>query len=387
VAVVVVVIIVVWIGKRSQPAGDKPGAPVPEAREGGGSEAHSIERRIETNIPLPNRDPFLFARGILGLGPSADASVIAVRSAASPRKYIFNRATGKVITEFDDPDDPLDAHDRSHHGQPPLVSPNGKVVIFRSYDGHRTVKVREVATGNVVTVLGDDAITHFGKIAFSPNGDMLYALVHAKLDNVLAGWRVADWQQVCHIKIPENREPWSLHPLADGKTVATITRPSLPRKAQVDFFDVREQKFVRAFVLASWNDTRTFAVSPDGTLLAVVGDNGLFNKALEVYNMDTFKHISTIAESKDVTQPGGSPHDSFPQVGGLQFLPGGKLGVIADDYVAIHDPKTGAQKAIWKHGNEIGGRKITHMSLCANGEILMVLDGETATILVTRLKE
>ena len=47
----------------------------------------------------------------------------------------------------------------------------------------------------------------------------------------------------------------------------------------------------------------------------------------------------------------------------------------------------GAQKSIWKHNNEIGGRKITHLSLCANGEMLLVLDGDTATILVARLKE
>jgi WD40 repeat protein len=172
----------------------------------------------------------------------------------------------------------------------------------------------------------------------------------------------------------------------------TLTRASGTRKAQADFFDVREQKFIRAFTLASWKETRTLAVSPDGKLMAVVGDNGEFNRALEVYNTETFKHISTIAESKDITQPGGPPDDSFPQVEGLRFLPGDRIGVVGGhsttgSFVATYDAKTGAQKAIWKHKGEIGGRKITHLSFCANGELLMVLDGDTATILVARLKE
>jgi len=391
VAVVVVLVIVLGGKKGGDKPVDKPGNPAPVAKEGGGSDAYTVARRIDTNIPLPQREPFILIRGILGLGASADADVIAATSALSPRQYIINRATGKVINEFDDADAKPDLHganaNPAYAWQAPVVSPNGKFVIVRLIHRHNTFKIRDVATGNVVKVLGGDQITHVGKVEFSPNGDMLYALVHAKSENVLAGWRVADWQQVCAIKIPDNREPTSLVPLADGKTVVTITRPSLPRKAQVDFFDIREQKFIRAFVLASWKDTRIIAVSPDGKMLAVVGDNGDFNKALEVYNMDTSKHICTVAESKDVSQPGRMPQDSFPQVWGLHFLPGDKLAVIADNYVATHDTKTGAQKSIWTHDNEIGGRKITHLSLCANGEILLVLDGDTATILVARLKE
>lgn len=394
--VVMVVLGIVLSGKRGGNKGvDKPGDPVPEAKEGGGSTAYTVARRIETNIPLPQREPYILIRGILGLSASADASVISITSALSPRRYTINRATGKVIAEFDELDakDPSEAQSgREVYTGRPLISPDGKLVIVRTHHRHNTFKIRDVATGNVVKVLGGDPITHFGNVEFSRNGDTLYALFHASGENVLAGWRVSDWQQVYSIKIPENREPGSLVPLADGKTVVTITRPNSQRKAQADFFDVSEQRFMRAFVLASWRDTRLFSVSPDGKLIAVVGDNGEFNRALEVYDMDVAKHISTVAESKDISQPGGPPDNSFPQVMDLRFVPGGRITVVAShsttgQYVATHDAKTGAQKAIWKHDGTIGGRKITHMSICANGEILMVLDGETATILIARLKE
>jgi hypothetical protein len=397
-AVVVVVLVIVLGKKGGDNVVDKPGQPAPEAKEGGGSDAYSVERRIDTNIPLPKREPYVMIRGILGLSPSADVGVIAVTSALSPRRYTINRATGKVIAEFDEPD----ARDQDegrvgrevYRGGHPIISPDGKllVVLFSHEILVRTIKVRDVATGNVVKTLGDAKLHHFHKVAFSPKGDVLYAIARLPGEIVLAGWSVANWQQVCQIKMPENREPGDLIPLADGKTVVTLTRASGPRKAQADFFDVREQKFVRAFTLASWKETRTLAVSPDGKLLAVVGDNGEFNRALEVYNTETFKHISTVVESKDITRPGGPQDDSFPQVEGLRFLPGGRLGVIGGhsttgSFVATYDANTGTQKAIWKHDGKIGGREITHLSFCANGELMVVLDGNTATILVARLKE
>ena len=394
--VVMVVLAIVLGGKRGGNKGvDRPGDPVPEAKEGGGSTAYTVARRIETNIPLPQREPYILIRGILGLSASADASVIGVTSALSPRRYTINRATGKVIAEFDE----MDARDaqeaqfgREVYTGQPLVSPDSKLLIVRTHHRHNTFKIRDVATGIVVKALGGDPITHFGKLEFSRNGDMLYALARGNSGNVLIGWRGADWQQVCHIKIPENREPVSLFPLADGKTVVTFTRHNSQGKPQADFYDVREQKFIRAFVLASWRDTGPVAVSPDGKLLAVVGNNGDFNRALEIYDMDIAKHISTVVESKDITQPGGPRVDGFPESLDMRFLPSGRLAVVGSHihtghFVATHDPKTGAQKAVWKHEGKIGGRQITHLSICANGEILMVLDGETATILIARLKE
>src|SRR5262245_22102585 len=95
VAAVMVVLVVLGGKKGADQAVDKPGTPAPEAREGGGSESHHIERRIETTMPLPQREPFILIRGILSLGGSADAGVIAVTSALSPRKYTLNRTTGK----------------------------------------------------------------------------------------------------------------------------------------------------------------------------------------------------------------------------------------------------------------------------------------------------
>lgn len=395
----VVVLVLVLSGKKgTHQSVDKPGEPAPQAKEGGGSDAYTVARRIDTSIPLPQREPYILIRGILGLSASADASVIAVTSALSPRRYTVNRATGQVISHFDEPEarDPRDAQaGREVYMGGATISPDGKLVVvkFSADIRVKTIKVREVATGNVVKTLGDAKIEHFNHIAFSPKGDTMYALIlEPHVGNVLVGWRVTDWQQVCYIKIPENREPGELIPLADGKTVVTLSRAVGPRKAQVDFFDVAAQKFTRAFVLGSWKETRTLTVSPDGKLVAVVGDNGEFNRALEVYDMDTTKHIATVAESKDITQPGGPPDDSFPQVYGLRFLPNGRLGLIGGhsttgSFVATYDARTGSQKAIWKHKEEIGGRKLTHLSFCANGEIMMVLDGDTATILLARLKE
>ncbi len=395
----VVVLVVVLVGKKGGEAGvDKPGDPAPQAKEGGGSDAYTVTKRIDTNIPLPRREPYILIRGILNLSPSADAGVIAVASALSPRRYTINRASGQVIAQFDEPEarDPFDAQaGREVYRGAATISPDGKLVVVRFSVGigEKTIKVRDVATGNVVKTLGDAKIEYFKLIAFSPKGDTLYALINEPfVGNVLVGWSVANWQQVCHIKMPENREPSWIFPTTDGKTVVTLTRAAGTRKAQADFFDIREQRFTRAFVLGSWKETRTLAVSPDGKLVAVVGDNGIFNRALEVYDMDTTKHLSTCVASKDISQPGGPQDDSFPQVYGLRFLPGGRLGVIGGhsttgSFVATYDARTGAQKAIWKHKDEIGGRKITHLSFCANGELLLVLDGDMATILVVRLKE
>jgi WD40 repeat protein len=397
---VVVVVLVIVLGRKKpgDQTVDKPGEPAPAAKEGGGTDAYTVTRRIDTNIPLPRQEPFILTRGILLLAPSADASVIAVTSGASPRRYTINRQTGQVIAQFDEPDakDPAEVGSMRdfYHGYP-TISPDGKLVVvkFGIGLGEKTIKVRDVATGNVVKTLGDAKIQHFHRFAFSPKGDILYALIiEPFVGNVLVGWSTANWQEVCRIKMPENKEPTWIVPLADGKTVVTLSRAFGERKAQADYFDVREQKFVRAFTLASWKETRTLAISPDGKLLAVVGDNGRFNQALEVYNTETFKHISTIAESKDITQPGGPPDDSFPQVFDLRFLPDGRIGVVGGhpttgSFVATYDAKTGTQKAIWKHDEHIGGRKMVHLSFCANGELLVNLDGDTATLLFVRLKE
>src|SRR5262249_13862509 len=211
-------------------------------------------------------------------------------------------------------DDKFDAFGGgSYKGLQPMVSPDGKLVVFTYFDTPRkTVKVRDVATTTVVKVLGDDKITHFHKIAFTPNGDTLYALVHLSGENVLTGWRVADWQQVCHIKIPKNQEPSSLFPVADGKTVMTImpTRPPAD-KAQIDIFDVRQQKHVRSIVLP-YKNAGPFAVSPDGKMLAVVGDDGELKKGLDVFNLDDGQQVCRVLASKNVSDRPEFPVDGFP---------------------------------------------------------------------------
>jgi hypothetical protein len=50
--------------------------------------------------------------------------------------------------------------------------------------------------------------------------------------------------------------------------------------------------------------------------------------------------------------------------------------------VGAFDPKTGKQKAVWKLDHRIGGRNTTTQCICANGDIIQVCDGNTATILV-----
>lgn len=361
VAAVVVVLVIVLTGKG-------------EDQEGGGSDAHSVERRIDTNIPLPKTKDFNLVRYILSVTGSADAGVIAVTSLANPRKYTIDRRTGNVIAEFDGRDIFANPSGTA------IVSPSGKLVVFETKG--KTIEVRDVANGRVVKTLGNDRFTQFHTAAFSKNGDTLFAIANMSTESVLAGWSVANWQQVCHIKISENRQPWKIFPVTDGKTVVTAGSTFDKTKPQIDVYDVSKQSLTRAFVLP-YKSIENPALTPEGKTLAVVGVNG-DRKSLDVWNLDIPLGQPAV-QVCTVKVEGGL--DWPITVFDLDFLPSGKLALATAGYVAAYDPNSGEQKAIWTHNEKVGGRQITAQSICANGEILQVLDGETATILVVCLKE
>jgi WD40 repeat protein len=340
-----------------------------------GAEAIRIVRRIDTNIPLPQQEPFIFIRGILSLHGSSDGSVIAIGSELSPRKYFLNGTTGRSITEFDDPECRL-GDDRIFNGRGPVISPDGRYAVFGIRGiRQKTVKILNVSTGNTVQALGDEKINHIETVAFSQ--EAVFALVHSVGDYEIAGWSLPQGVRIGRMKMPENREPSLLFPVAGGRTLVVVSHSRLtPQRLvppQADLFDVQQNRHIRTLSLA-YQDISAVAVSPDGKLLAVVGNHG-DHKTLDVYDIVNNRKISSLGR-----------FDGF-SAQGVNFLPNGKIVVQTESAVTGYDAQTGQSKFAWTHNGNLLNRPITHLSFLSNGDMLMVLDGPMATLVIGRLNE
>lgn len=390
--VMVVVAIVLNAGKNRNPGGtpsdgnapEAKNGKAPEVKKGGQNDPFTIVKRINTNISLIHEkgEPANFNRRLLDLRSSADGSVIvAASSAVYPRKYVVNRGTGQVIAAYNGQDfGGLGAF-------PPVISPNGKFVIYEPrirITNERKLQIRDTATGNILKELGDanlEGLHNFDACAFSANSDTLYAIAYHRADFVLAGWSTATWEQVVYITYPEHHNPAYLFAVNDGTVVTCGTSRAIPNgtgNPLLEIFDVREKKAQIKAIVLPYERMSQFTLTPDGKTLAYFGDLGDGKRFIGILDVVNSKELCTIKLTG---------HDLHLPVFDMRFLPNGNLCVASEWWVYTFEAKTGKQKTKWNFDLREEVPRITTQSICANGEIMQVVDGRTATILVTKLKE
>jgi len=392
-AVVIVVVAIVLNARKNRHSDDPPkdsntseanNRKAPEVKRGGQNDPYTIVKRIETNISLIHEkgEPANFNRRLLDLRSSADGNVIvAASSARYPRKYVINRGCGQVIAEY---------NGQNFGGLgafPPVISPNGKFVIYEPrlrITNERKLQIRDTATRNILKEMGDaqlEGLHNFDAAAFSANSDTLYAIAYHRADHVLAAWNTTTWEQVFYFTYPENTNPIYLFTVSDG-TVVTVGTARLTTKGVFNpllhIFDVRGKKEPIKSIVLPYERMSQFALTPDGKTLAYFGDLGDGKRFIGIMDVTRDQEMCTIQFTGN---------DLHVHVSDMRFLPNGNLCLATDYGVTSYDSKTGKQKAQWKFEIKDRGRNITTQSICANGEIIQVLDGDRATILVTRLKE
>lgn len=369
-AAIAVVLIIVLSGKKD--GSDEKGEIRPGG--GGGSADHSVERTIETEISLRqqpterNQPSHLNA----AISVSEDGNAIAVVVWESTRKYIIDAKTGKTLAAFEGKKTGMAKYHR------PLISPDRQWVVLKD----ALLELRDAKTGDV-KALKDLGNAH--RAVFSPRGDVLFGVTRKHPDGILTGWNVATGQEAFRFNLPQFSDEAHLVPLPDGETLLAISSASFAHEAAVlQLWNSRRQARTST-VTTPYCFIHFPSLSPDGKRVAFKAtprrpENVIQESqhTIEVLNIETGKKVCTAGTPKI---------DSFNDVLSIRFLANGDVAVAQEKCVGLYDGNTGAQKGLWNHKGKVDKKRILDSQVCPNGEIALVLDGETATIQFVRLKE
>jgi RNA polymerase sigma factor (sigma-70 family) len=265
-----------------------------------------------------------------------------------------------------------------------LLSADGKTLVSNTYYGSRTVCVWDAATGRLLYSLpghyeenralalspdgktlatGDAASIRFwdlasGKkvrqlqapldevqgLAFSPDGNTL-ASGHG--GNTVLLWDLASGTVAARLPAQHNRLTL-LEFTPDGKTL--LTGDTLDRR--IRFFDVPTR--TERGALTRPNYVRCWALSPDGSLLAVGAENG----PLSVWDMKTGRQVGALR--------------GYPYVPGAAFSRDGKTLAVAE-----WDVKTDRSAiALWDVATGRRLRRLDH-NVWQAGSVAFAADGKT----------
>lgn len=191
----------------------------------------------------------------------------------------------------------------------------------------RTGQVRKVLTSHT---------DHIGRIAFSPNGELLLS---ENADSTARLWNVNTGQEVLLIKLKERGAAVAFSP--DGKLLAVATQPvyGLPPQPIVGLYDAQSGRLLHEFPRLK-NTVVSLAFSPDGQSLAIASGD-LSGSQVELWELTAQdaqkpKRILTDHE-KGITSIAFSPNGRLLASGELR---NGRGIVVVRDLTASSQPQT-----------------------------------------------
>jgi len=200
---------------------------------------------------------------------SPDGSVLAVWS-LGPKVVLFDVASGTEIRTLEHSDYIFDAD----------ISPDGTILAGAGGDG--TVVLWDLASRNPLpaldTNMGEkyESLLHVTGVAFSPDGS---TLVDVAEGGTMRLWDLASGTMQGPINVAEDASSQAVIFSKDGNLFAVLSRKldfyAMPAGNTVTIFDFASQDKLRTFGGGSGAELiRGFDLSPDGSLLAIVLEDG-----------------------------------------------------------------------------------------------------------------
>jgi WD40 repeat protein len=189
-------------------------------------------------------------------------------------------------------------------------------------------------TGQVMKVLINHT-DHIGRIAFSPNGELLLS---ENADSTARLWSVNTGQEVLLIKLKERGAAVAFSP--DGKLLAVATQPvyGLPPQPIVGLYDAQSGRLLREFPRLK-NTVISVAFSPNKHTLAIASGD-LSGSQIELWELNAQVPTRILTDhEKGITS--------------IAFSPDGRLlasGALSDGrgIVVVRDLAANAQPRIYK---------------------------------------